>query len=611
MPSRTTKRAIHALLVSGTALLPTTADARITGLKESVSNLERPTRKFVNDTNSNVITDLQFKRVAWVLPPTKGTVKTLGPRPRSGLQDILVQQACESMLVIQGLSRKLSKKLIEIRLENLELLDDLDELHGQIISLEIDIAHLEDTIDQIDDELDVLQEELEDAMMSLEDLQEQLDSECTRSPQACSIWLSEIEDTKSAITTLESDIEELQGERDEASDELDKAKDMLEQTRAEADALDDFIEDRVEVYRTLLDELESFYKHLALLKGDVVDFQYSHLWKLNTSRLRAANRYHQVRPVKTSDVEVRANLVAGLGDDDYLSRMPTILNISIDGHPSDTTIIRYDSMPDNIKGNFTLSMVGTCPARNLSAWDIERHDNGYPVFGTSATYRYRIRGGFRARLLGKEKAIPPSIERYLDAPSDHFRTSITQASRHFQSKGAFDLAPIAPTGRSKSRGSASAKTQPHQRRMVQASAFEQLLVTTARPIIQTTKGAPLPGAPSESGRIRGRSSTCRNNLECQGVVWTRKSPSHSRSKKPTRPMHGWMDQLHKGWIEQAALITFVGNPESIRPIEEEFIRLPSPPERDLRLPRRPIKNPRLPAIPRDPNKERLKHAKHH
>jgi len=339
-----------------------------------------------NDTTSPLIGDLHRSGVAYVLPPTTGTVVmerfTLG-------QNL---QHCDTMLQLQQTSRDLAAKMAAMALETEPLNVELEQLRQQkkvvrdvmadnadYVQIEAQIRRIQRQIDDIDDEIAELEESCGPVISLVlscpAPIQQQIDA-LKAEQAALSAQIPGLREQarvkKQAYDAAAAQLAQIQDREKQVLDEQTRRLDDINRARA---------------------QLLSMYSQYAVLEGGTAVFTYRSGWDDNVARLVATNppSFAQMfKQIKTRDARVSVNLAPGIGTDAYLASNPTILGYKVNGTAvSDgNAMVPFAEYPKNVDAVASVSLVAACVQAYPEKYDVEKSRSGLPLFGATVTYTY-------------------------------------------------------------------------------------------------------------------------------------------------------------------------------------------------------------------------------
>jgi hypothetical protein len=335
----------------------------------------------VNNTPTVVISDTQNNKKFWVLPAKTGSMEltNLFYGANTGF--------CSEMSLLQSTSFELAQ---EISIQSTRIL----QYQGQIDQKTEELAVLRQA------EADLLVPELrtiQDLRRDIEDIEDRIDD--------LRDLLLDCE-TDSCEEDIEDEIETLKDEKARLKDELrvlerqhrDAVREW-ERAKARVEAKDEEIQDIKRAIRGVTAELIesknqifSMYRHYGTLEGGFGGVNFSTNWTSSVETLRNAHRAKGFvfDPIDTSDVRVFPQLVPGIGTDDYLAGLPSVMSYTLNGRqisPTDSTQ-HLASFPDTMVANMRLSLVGACPYKFPAQWDLAEGQNGLPLYGLTSEYAY-------------------------------------------------------------------------------------------------------------------------------------------------------------------------------------------------------------------------------
>jgi hypothetical protein len=336
-----------------------------------------------NDTATYVLADNVDPDTFYVVPPGAGSAELASPYFSANIA------FCQEMSGLQQTSRLLSQR-------RQQLMEELEASESEIGLLSEELHALQRIADDlfalitVRDEYRGLTELIEQLEEDIEILYERIDA-CERRDDECLTPIyDELDETERELSQARRDLRALKRLDVTAIRNFERAQGNADAAEAELDARrDENLASQLQL-NAMHAQLFDMYARFGRIEGSLASVNFETGWEEAMDELRGVNPGSTFLPLPTQDARAFVNLVPGLGSDAYLTQMPSVLSLAVNGQETD-----YDSfeqvlpgVPDTFVATARLSLIGACPMHRPERFDLEKGENGLPLFGLSATYAY-------------------------------------------------------------------------------------------------------------------------------------------------------------------------------------------------------------------------------
>lgn len=326
-----------------------------------------------NYTNSNLVADDADARVIYVMPPSSASSIV------SGLHSITANVGfCKEMANLQGYSDQLSKRIIDITLQQSESKKEIDDLMVKLSAARLAMAESA-TVGRMNELTD-----LDDRISNIELQLVQLSDKLHDCSQNC-------EPLRAQIRDLRAEKFEVTKRRRELAASNSKDLREYEKKKAVVAGLKEDIEDRTESWNKLTTRLTSvqndflaIYSSFGKMEGARAGIQFKSTWDDNIASLRSENPNFDFKQIPTQNALITTNIAE-------INSIPTggaILGFEIAGSRKDGAL-SLAAYPSNLSGNVRLSLLGTCPVLHPADFDINVPNGTDEMrYGMTVSYEY-------------------------------------------------------------------------------------------------------------------------------------------------------------------------------------------------------------------------------
>jgi hypothetical protein len=342
----------------------------------------------VNSTRAAVLGDSTDPNLLYVQPPAVGGTELTNVffNANTGFCSELVylQQASFDLVRLN------TERTAELRRSDPEreaLVAELRVLRADAASKLVkevkDIRQMRFDIDDLSDLIDDLRERLLDCETDAceEDLQ------------------ADIDEAKALRTQLRADLRALERANRVAMAAFEQAEALVAAKQTDIRELDARREELAEAVAAAETQLKLMYFSYAQIEGGFGGIEFDTGWDAAIATLRAENagKGFTFQPLDTREVRVFPQLLPG-GTDGHMADKSGVLAYTLNGRQISLADTEHHlaSFPSAMSSSVRLSLNGACPVKYPEQWDLEKGQNGTPLFGLHAEYSYPV--AFRTNL---------------------------------------------------------------------------------------------------------------------------------------------------------------------------------------------------------------------